>query len=210
MKLYDLIIRKRAEIFCSIKDLILRNIHAIHSNFLDIEEDDQVYLGLKNSSNFVSDNEELLDDKLEKRIEQEILKRDYYLDRIAKFRDWTEIVLQNVESIMGTVNQEEVNYDFDLIPFNNVLNKVFPEYPGEDNKNIQEEETNTKIEIENQSDVLEWKKYQKNTYPESEIFKEFKNQPNKIEEESFGLNNQNNFEFEQKKITNKNRNYNFG
>lgn len=92
--------RRKAEVMACIKDLILRNIQAIESNFLMIEEEDEVSLG------FNVKDEETLEVGLQRRIEQEVIKRDYYMERIAKFKDWTETVLVNIDSIMRTMGKD--------------------------------------------------------------------------------------------------------
>lgn len=83
--------------------MILRNIQAIESNFLVLEEEDEVALDFFPRKEFPEEN---LKSGLEKRIEQELLKKEYYLERIDKFKEWTETVLVNVESIMSTMNTE--------------------------------------------------------------------------------------------------------
>jgi hypothetical protein len=85
-----------------IKDLILRNIQAIESNFLMMEEEDEISLGLTRKNT----GEEGLEMGLKRRIEQEIIKRDYYMERIARFKEWTETVLVNIDSIMRTMGRD--------------------------------------------------------------------------------------------------------
>jgi hypothetical protein len=85
-----------------IKDLILRNIQAIESNFLMIDEDDEVSLGFTKKSNI----DETLEHGLKRRIDQEIIKRDYYMERISRFKEWTETVLVNIDSIMRTMGKD--------------------------------------------------------------------------------------------------------
>jgi hypothetical protein len=85
-----------------IKDLILRNIQAIESNFLMMDEEDEISLNLINNKNI----EEGLEVGLKRRIEQEIIKRDYYMERITRFKDWTETVLINIDSIMRTMGRD--------------------------------------------------------------------------------------------------------
>ena len=94
--------RRKAEVVACIKDLILRNIQAIESNFLMIEEEDEINLGFA----VKSADEETLEIGLKRRIEQEIIKRDYYMERIAKFKDWTETVLVNIDCIMRTMGKD--------------------------------------------------------------------------------------------------------
>ena len=94
--------RRKAEVMACIKDLILRNIQAIESNFLMIEEEDEMSLGFTGKGG----DEETLEVGLQRRIEQEVIKRDYYMERIAKFKDWTETVLVNIDSIMRTMGKD--------------------------------------------------------------------------------------------------------
>lgn len=90
--------------FSGVKDLILRNIQAIESSFLVLEEEDEQALDFIEKVRIIPDED--LGTSLKRRIDQEILKRDYYLERISKFRDWTDTVLVNIESIMKTMGRE--------------------------------------------------------------------------------------------------------
>ena len=94
--------RRKAEVMACIKDLILRNIQAIESNFLMMEEEDEISLGLTRKNT----GEEGLELGLKRRIEQEIIKRDYYMERISRFKEWTETVLINIDSIMRTMGRD--------------------------------------------------------------------------------------------------------
>lgn len=104
--------RRKAEVLACVKDLILRNIQAIESNFLMIDEDDEVALGFASKTA----RDEVLEVGLKRRIDQEIIKRDYYMERIARFKEWTETVLVNIDSIMRTMGR-------DVFPDNSVLGK---------------------------------------------------------------------------------------
>ena len=85
-----------------IKDLILRNIQAIEANFLMIDEEEEINLGLAKKRG----TDENLETELKRRIEQEVIKRDYYMERISKFKEWTETVLVNIDSIMRTMGRD--------------------------------------------------------------------------------------------------------
>lgn len=88
-----------------IKDLILRNIQAIESNFLMLDDEDEVSLGFTRRSS----SDENLETGLKRRIDQEVIKRDYYMERISRFKEWTETVLVNIDSIMRTMGKEMIS-----------------------------------------------------------------------------------------------------
>ena len=81
----------------------MRNIQAIETNFLILEEEEENEIYQQEPLN----DSGLLDDQIQRRIDREIVKKEFYSERIAKFREWTDIVLMNVEGIMKTIGRED-------------------------------------------------------------------------------------------------------
>ena len=109
----NLIFRRKAEVFCSIKDIILRNIQEIEMNFLIMQDEQDIY---SNSMDQQTTGFQMnLETELKKRIENEILKTDYYHDQIAKFEEWSETVLVGVDSIMGTMGGSSLKGQINFI-----------------------------------------------------------------------------------------------